>query len=119
MAFEIQEQVDLRPYNSFGVSHTAAYFVDIQDPADLRQAREFAASKRLPVLVLGQGSNTLFINDYPGLVLYMNNRGREVLPGAGMIRAAAGENWHELVIFCLQNSLYGICLLYTSDAADE
>lgn len=108
MAFEIKEQVDLRPYNSFGVSQTAAYFADIQDPADLRQAREFAASKRLPVLVLGQGSNTLFINDYPGLILYMNNRGREILPGAGMLRVAAGESWHELVIFCLQNSLYGI-----------
>lgn len=108
MAFEIQEQVDLRSYNSFGVSQTAAYFADIQNPADLLQAREFAASKRLPVLVLGQGSNTLFINDYPGLVLYMNNRGREILPDTGKLRAAAGENWHQLVIFCLQNSLYGI-----------
>ena len=108
MVFEIQEQVDLTPYNSFGVSQTAAYFVDIQDPSDLRQAREFAASKRLSVLVLGQGSNTLFINDYPGLILYMNNRGRQMLPGAGMVRAAAGENWNELVMFCLQNSLYGL-----------
>ena len=108
MALKIQEQVDLRPYNSFGVSQRAAYFADIQDPADLSKAREFAASKRLPVLVLGQGSNTLFINDFPGLILYMNNRGREILPDAGKVRAAAGESWHDLVIFCLQNSLYGI-----------
>ena len=108
MAFEIQKNVDLRDYNSFGVSQMAAYFAKIQDSADLRQAREFAASKRLSVLILGQGSNTLFINNYPGLVLYMSNRGRAILPGAGMLRAAAGENWHELVIFCLQNSLYGI-----------
>ena len=108
MALAIQEQVDLTPYNSFGVSQRAAYFAEIQDSGDLRPAREFAAEKRLPVLVLGQGSNTLFINDYPGLILYVNNRGREILPGAGMIRVAAGESWHETVIFCLQNSLYGI-----------
>ncbi len=108
MALEIQEQVDLTPYNSFGVSQRAAYFADIQDVADLPQAREFAASKRLPLLVLGQGSNTLFVKDYPGLILFMNNRGREVLPGRGMLRAAAGESWHELVKFCLQKSLYGI-----------
>jgi len=108
VAFEIQENVDLGPYNSFGVSQVAAYFAKIQDSDDLRQAREFAASKRLSVLVLGQGSNTLFIKNYPGLVLYMSNRGRVILPGAGLLRAAAGENWHELVIFCLQNSLYGI-----------
>jgi UDP-N-acetylmuramate dehydrogenase len=108
VVFEIQEQVDLTPYNSFGVSQMAAYFADIQDPSDLRQAREFAASNRLSVLVLGQGSNTLFINDYPGLVLYMNNRGRQMLPRAGMLRAAAGESWHEIVMYCLENSLYGI-----------
>ncbi len=108
MVFKIQEQVDLSPYNSFGVSHRAAYLAEIQDAADLREAREFAGSKRLPILVLGQGSNTLFIRDFPGLVLHMNTRGREILPGAGMLRVAAGENWHELVKFCLQNSLYGI-----------
>jgi UDP-N-acetylmuramate dehydrogenase len=108
VVFEIQEQVDLTPYNSFGVSQMAAYFADIQNPSDLRQAREFAALNRLSVLVLGQGSNTLFINDYPGLVLYMNNRGRQMLPGAGMLRAAAGESWHEIVRYCLKNSLYGI-----------
>jgi len=108
VVFEIQEQVDLTPYNSFCVSQMAAYFADIQDPSDLRQAREFAASNRLSVLVLGQGTNTLFVNDYPGLVLHMNNRGRQMLPSAGMLRAAAGESWHETVMYCLKNSLYGI-----------
>lgn len=108
MALTIQKQVDLRPYNSFGVSQRAAYFADIQDPADLKEAREYAASKRLAVLVLGQGSNTLFINDFPGLILYMNIQGIEILPGAGLLRAAAGENWHELVKYSLQKSLYGL-----------
>lgn len=108
MAKQIREQVNLAPYNSFGVSQRCAYFIEIQDAADLAQAREFAASKRLPVLVLGQGSNTLFIKDFPGLVLYMNSRGRQVLPGPGMLRVAAGEDWHELVKYCLQNELYGI-----------
>lgn len=108
MVLAIQEQVDLAPYNSFGVSQRAAYFVEIQNAADLRQAREFAAERRLSVLVLGQGSNTLFIHDYPGLILYMNNRGRERLPDPGMLRVAAGESWHETVTYCLQNSLYGI-----------
>ena len=96
MAFEIQENVDLGPYNSFGVSQVAAYFAKIQDSDDLRQAREFAASKRLSVLVLGQGSNTLFIKNYPGLVLYMSNRGRVILPGAGLLRAQPekiGMSW--------------------------
>lgn len=105
---DIQKQVDLAPYNSFAVSQKAAYFAQIQQTSDLHQAREFAASRQLPILVLGEGSNILFIKDYPGLVLYINCKGRELLPSAGMLRAAAGENWHELVSFCLKNNLYGI-----------
>ncbi len=105
---KLQEQVDLTPYNSFGVTQQAAYFANIRQTADLHQAREFAASKHLPILVLGEGSNTLFIKDYPGLILSMNCTGKELLPDAGMLRVAAGENWHELVIFCLQNNLYGL-----------
>ncbi len=105
---DIQEQVDLAPYNSFGVSQRAAFFAEVQQASDLHQAREFVASRHLPIMVLGEGSNVLFIKDYPGLILYMNNKGKELLPGAGMLRAAAGENWHELVIFCLQKSLYGL-----------
>lgn len=105
---EIQQDIDLTPYNSFGVSQRAAYFAEIQQLSDLHQAREFAASSHLPLLVLGEGSNTLFINDYRGLILFMNCKGRELLPGAGMLRAGAGENWHELVMFCLKNKLYGL-----------
>jgi UDP-N-acetylmuramate dehydrogenase len=105
---EIQEQVDLTPFNSFGVSQRAAYFAEINQASDLQQAREFAASEHLPLMVLGGGSNTLFIKDYPGLILYMNCKGRDLLAEPGRLRVAAGENWHELVIFCLQNGLYGI-----------
>lgn len=108
MSLVIQERIDLRQYNSFGVSQEAAYFAEITRASDLQQAREFAASKRLPILVLGQGSNTLFINDYPGLVLFMNNQGREILPGEGMLRAAAGEDWHQLVKYSLEKELYGL-----------
>ena len=42
MAFAIQEQVDLSPYNSFGVRQFAAYFAAIQGASDRQQAREFA-----------------------------------------------------------------------------
>lgn len=105
---EIKQQVDLSPFNSFGVSQRAAYFAEINQVSDLQQAREFAASERLPLMILGGGSNTLFIKDYPGLILYMNCKGRKLLVEPGRLRVAAGENWHELVIFCLQNSLYGI-----------
>lgn len=108
MALEIREQVDLAPYNSFGVHQRAAYFAVIEDTTDLLAAREFAAAKRLPLLVLGEGSNTLFIRDYPGLVLLMGNRGIELMADTGRVRAAAGENWHEFVRFCLRESLYGI-----------
>jgi len=109
---EIQQQVDLVHFNSFAVSQTAAYFAEIECLEDLQVALAFAQEHNLPRQILGAGSNTLFINDYPGLILHMNCKGIERLSaadqGAVRVKAACGENWHELVRFCVKNKLHGI-----------
>lgn len=105
---QIQENVDLLGLNSFGVSSVAAYFAEIQQVEDLAPAIAFARQQHLPLQILGGGSNTLFINDYPGLVLHINNRGIERLQQPGRVRVAAGENWHEFVTDCLNQGLHGL-----------
>lgn len=64
-----------------------------------------------PPFVLGGGSNTLFLTDYPGTILL--NRLRGVTAQAldehrVRVSAAAGENWHRLVRRCLHHGLYGL-----------
>ena len=105
---EIQHQVDLSAYNSFGVAATAAHFAAAGDIHQLRQALDFAATRSLPVLILGGGSNLLFLKDFQGLVLYLDWHGIEFLDACGTVRAAAGENWHEFVTECMKHDFHGL-----------
>ena len=104
----IQANVDLSVHNSFGIVAEAAFYADVHDLNELHAALAYASRHGLPVQVLGGGSNVLFTADYPGLVLHMGFGGVERPGGKGMVRAAAGENWHEFVIYCMQNKLYGL-----------
>lgn len=73
------------------------------------QLADLTASQ--PLLVLGEGSNTVFLDDWPGTVLVNRLRGISVEragPAFSRVRAAAGENWHRLVRWCLDQGLHGI-----------
>lgn len=102
---------DLTPFNTFAVACRARAFCTVTSPAQLLEALDAAYSEQLPVLVLGGGSNVLLVDDYPGLVVRMGIPGIEVLGEEGeavLLRIGAGENWHQLVINCLNNGFYGI-----------
>lgn len=99
---------DLQPYNSFGVAARAACLAEIRHSEELQEAVELAESRKLPLLLLGGGTNVLFAGDFPGMVLLMRNRGVEIDRENGLVTVAAGENWHDFVQFCLRNGLYGL-----------
>lgn len=104
----IHEDVDLRPCNSFGIAARAACFAGVHDLNELHAALGHASRHGLPVQTLGGGSNVLFTGDYPGLVMQMQFAGITLENDRGLVRAAAGENWHQFVSFCLRNKLYGL-----------
>ncbi|MEX2131401.1 MAG: UDP-N-acetylmuramate dehydrogenase [Pseudohongiellaceae bacterium] len=114
MSLKIEEQKDLSQLNSFAVVARARAFVDIGNLEQLAQATHYAAERQLPLLVLGGGSNVLFAADYPGLVLHIGNTGMTCLehidagPDQILVEAQAGQNWHELVMWCLKQKCYGI-----------
>ena len=109
---KIQRTIDLQQFNSFGVPAIATFFAAVENQTDLEVALRFAETENLPIQVLGGGSNTLFVQDFPGLLLHVANKGVDwgdrSEGGATSIRIAAGENWHELVGSCLQKGLYGL-----------
>jgi UDP-N-acetylmuramate dehydrogenase len=62
--------------------------------------------RRAPAtLILGEGSNVLFLKDYAGTVIINRIMGIEVseTPDAWHLHVGAGENWHQLVQFTLNN----------------
>jgi UDP-N-acetylmuramate dehydrogenase len=106
---QIQENVSLKPYNTFGIDLPASHFVEIRS---LDELRDVLRRTDLPTpFVLSGGSNILLTSPVEALVLYINLRGREVIredSGHAIIRAMAGENWHELVMWSLEQGLGGI-----------
>ncbi len=108
---DIHEHFDLRPCNSFHVAARSRYLIDIDTAGQLPAALEFAGSRQLPLLVMGQGSNMLLRSDFPGLVLRFTATGTEILAEDAeyvRLRVQAGANWHEFVLDCLQQGWYGL-----------
>src|SRR5688500_10661460 len=71
----MRQGVNLQPYNTFGLSVVSANFCEIGSEKDflgLLSTDTYKSNKRL---VLGGGSNILFLNDYNGLVIKNNFRG--------------------------------------------
>ena len=61
-------------------------------------------------LVLGQGSNCAFLQDYSGEIVTLNLLGKEVSESTThfTIQVSASESWHEFVVWCLENGIHGL-----------
>lgn len=108
---QIEENVALKPFNTFGIAAQARYMAACSSIDDFRELREWKAFYTSPKLILGGGSNILFTKDYDGLVIKNNFKGIAVVDDTAehiYIKAGAGENWHQFVLHCVQNNYAGI-----------
>jgi len=106
-----QEQVSLKPYNTFGIDVKARYFTQAHNDDELREALSQARQRGVAVLVMGGGSNLLLTRDVDALVLHVASRGRRVLSddaGRVVVEAEAGEPWHPFVQWSLQQGFCGL-----------
>ncbi|KAF4558981.1 UDP-N-acetylmuramate dehydrogenase [Pseudomonas sp. CES] len=111
MTVQWQEQVSLKPYNTFGIDVKARYFTQAHDDQEVRLALAQAQQGGVPVLVIGGGSNLLLTRDIDALVLHMASRGRRVLSDDGeriVVEAEAGEPWHPFVQWTLAQGYCGL-----------
>lgn len=102
---------NLQKFNTLAVPALAQYFVSVKTDDELREALAFARTENLPLLLLGGGSNIVLRADFPGLVVQIKSQGKEVVDENDefvWLKVAAGENWHQLVEFSLDNALYGL-----------
>ncbi|REC47938.1 UDP-N-acetylmuramate dehydrogenase [Chryseobacterium pennipullorum] len=107
----MQENFSLKPYNTFGVDAKSKYFTDIRTIDELRDALSFSKQHHLPLLFLGGGSNILLTRDFDGLAIKIDLTGisrEEINDNEVLVTAKAGENWHELVMYCLKNNYGGL-----------
>lgn len=104
------QDISLKPYNTFGLDVSARHFCTIRSLEDLKEALAWAQLNRLKFLVLGGGSNVLFTGNFDGLVIKNELMGLKKLSEDDdhvYLQAAAGEVWHEVVLYCLKQNWAG------------
>ena len=107
----IIENYPLLKLNTFGVDVKAKYFTSINTINELIELTKTNLFKDLELLILGGGSNILFTKDFDGLVILNNIKGKEIIDQnqqSIFLKIGAGENWHELVMYCVDNGWGGI-----------
>ena len=105
----IEDNVSLKPYNTFGIEVTADRFLRVTDMAILQEALNSFSPKDF--FLLSGGSNVLFTSPFSGLVLYLDVKGRTIISeseNAVTVRAMCGENWHDLVLWSIDMGFGGI-----------
>lgn len=110
---QIQENISLRQYNTFGIDVKARHFARFNSTDELEElltSDPITIGSRLPVLILGGGSNILFTKDYNGFVLKNEIKGVTELHEDNeyvYVKAGAGENWHQFVLYCISRNWAG------------
>ena len=100
MSISIEHKAALTALNTFGVACRAQALATVTSLDDLAALAQNPALSGLPRLVLGGGSNVLFTQDFPGLVVRVDLRGLRAVgetDEAWLIEVAAGETWHRVV----------------------
>ena len=102
---------DLQAHNTLAIAATAKYFVEVHDNDELAAALSFANKGKLPLLILGGGSNLVLADDFPGLAIQIKHSGIDVIEEDEehvYLQVGAGENWHDLVCHCLNFHYWGL-----------
>ncbi len=106
---QFQENISLKPYNSFAIDAKARYLASFQSVEVLLNILEHLPVRKM--LVIGGGSNILFTGDYDGLVLKNELMGIEKVDEDDnfvFVKCGAGENWHQFVLHCIANGWAGL-----------
>jgi UDP-N-acetylmuramate dehydrogenase len=107
----IQENSSLLPFNTFGFDVQARYLSIASSLDDVLDIRDSHIFQSYPKLFLGGGSNILFTQDFPGLVIRNEIKGIHTIGENEKeitLKVGSGENWHQFVMFCVDRNYGGI-----------
>ena len=109
---KIQENIPLKDFTTFQVGGKAKYFAIIKTDGDLREDLIFAKSRKLPVFMLGGGSNLLASdNGYNGLIIKNEIKGIKFVDKSDdkvILEVGAGEILDEVISLSIIRNLFGL-----------
>ena len=106
---KVNHNFSLKEYNTFNIDVNTPQFVKVNNVDECKEWLNSNGSNN--ILVIGEGSNLLFTCDFDGMVLkpemdfinVLEENDDEVL-----VEAGAGKKWDDFVMFCVENSFYGV-----------
>ncbi|MEE1896926.1 UDP-N-acetylmuramate dehydrogenase [Flavobacterium rakeshii] len=106
---EIISNYPLKNHNTFGIEAFADEFVSVNSVNELQEVLQENQGKQK--FILGGGSNMLLTQNIHSLVIHVNLKGKEVVfedDNHVHLKAMAGENWHEFVLYTIQHNYGGL-----------
>lgn len=105
---QVEKNISLKKYNSFGIDAYAAAFARF---SNVEEAKELLELNDVDRMILGGGSNILFTKDFDGLVMKNEITGMDIINEDDdyvYVKAGAGVRWHDLVLYCIDKNLAGL-----------
>ena len=105
----ISKNISIKSHNSFGIDVSAAYFSESHHLEDLKH---LLLNRCHPdIFILSGGSNLLLTKDLNAHVIKICHKGIHLVSETEnevVLDVAAGENWHDLVLWCLEHDYGGL-----------
>ena len=100
----------LKKLHTFAIETAAEKIIFAETPQDILIAWQECQQRNLPFLLLGEGSNMLFLETFSGIIVVNRIKGISVTENdaAWQVQAGAGENWHALVTYTLEHNIAGL-----------
>lgn len=105
----IQHNISLKKYNTFGIEAKAKEFVAVHSVSELKTILQ--ENKSNAKFILGGGSNMLLTKDIDALVIHIDLKGKKILKANDdfvWVESMAGENWHEFVLWTIDQNIGGL-----------
>lgn len=103
----IQENISLKAFNTFGIDATAKRFVSITSVYHLQELLK----KEKNIFLISGGSNMLLTKNIEQLVVHLDCKGISIDKEDEdfvYLTVNSGENWHDFVLFCVEQNYGGV-----------
>ena len=108
---DIKENISLKAYNTFGIDVCTSKYVEVENEEDLQHLLSSNILNDYPFVILGGGSNIVFVDNFDGIVVHPTNKGIRIISETdtkAVIEAGAGEIWSELAWNMTKQGYYGL-----------
>ena len=103
---KIESNYSLLKHNTFGIDVRCRRFLEFATVEEAQQVARELQRESAPFLIIGGGSNLLLTQDFEGTVVHSEIKGMSH-DGNGRLCCGSGEQWDDVVAYCVSNNLYG------------